>query len=634
MAKRGRGITETDIAINKVLGTSIGPPPPERKPRKTVKRLAEMLAAATYPATRNRPEIPVDSNGYLTEGATFDDLVEWVSSQTLTEAEEFESALVVVSESYEDDLEEAVMASPKEDKPSERIPHPEDLPGQTGEGIKTGEELSVPFNEADKPKDDEEGDETVEEATTSAGITPHVTVSTDGKRSRDNYRLEEREEMRSTLRELWGDVEEGCGSKHKKGKLPKGVLARVYYKKASRYDRKNRNQRIYESKYAKKALEELDEMAKGGRAFVLESHPKRNAKGRPRATGSRDVAGLIRLAEYNEAERVGGIVIDVINTEAGRDSAAILEAGGDLPVSSRAKGATRIATYYEGADGPIGVKPGRMGLRRLVESRKAAAITVVGPYRYEAYDFVAGRQSDPGALSTHIISEAEEASIEESETMNLEEFKAEHGEAYVAMLEEAVATAKRAVLEELKVSVESEEDVEEALSLIGQTMDQSGMLVEAIEEANEKIATLEEALEGADPIEEAEEPEVDPEKQALEERLAELEAKNHAHEMKNLFESLLEESAIGPYRTFVEALVLGASPKDDEALNQLFESAETLVTGIASTARRMARKNVRAVGVGRGRAERSVEKEAQLSELRESVGDVEDADAYDGFYQG
>lgn len=650
-------ITEVDLAINRVLGTSIGPPPAAKKPekRRADVRLAEMLAATTYATSPARartgePGAVLGRDGYLAEGATYADLVEWVSSQTLFEDAGFEVGLVELADDYSAQLEEQAMIVEAEDKPSERTPDPDDLPGQTGPGVKTPEELSVPFNEEERGKPDDEdsenepddgddmpeGDEDkkteVEEATTTAGVTAFPTEATDGRHTYQMRRDEERKRMRSQLQELWdgATLEEMC-SKHKTSKLPKGVLARVYYKKASQYDKMNRNQRVYESKYARGAIKELDEMAKAGRAFVLEAHPPKDSKSRPQASGAKTVAGLIRLAEYHEESRAAGVVFDIINTSSGRDAAAIVEAGGDLPLSSRAKGATRITTYYEGVDGPIGKRPGRYGVRELIESRQARPITVVGPYRYDGYDIVAGRQSDPGAVTDHIIREAEEDASTGSIEMNLTEFKEAHPDAYAEFVQEAALAAKRAVLEELNVAAETETDVQEAIELIGQTMDQQEALLEALEERDARIADL---TEGEEDIEEAE----DPRLAEANRRIAELEARNHAHEMGVLFESLCENSPASPYEKFMRPLVLGSTPKSDAAARDLFEQAESLILGIASEARRIARKGATPVAVGIGRGERREQRTQHLNEVAapsgEALGDIEEADAYDGFNPG
>lgn len=213
--------------------------------------------------------------------------------------------------------------------------------------------------------------------------------------------------------------------------LPKGVLMRVDAT-LGQVDTVNRNNRVYPRELMAR---ELKAAAKKGGAmkergmFALADHPQFSwfGGGDPPSGSTRAIAGIQNTAEFASAasaespDVVG--TIDIIDSENGREIAAVVRAGGSIGISQRGWGTVEEDVFTDAA------------------GRQVVAGVVQQDYHLEAWDFVIGPSADAGV--TGYLECAESA--EEPNQMTLESIKANHPALYAAIMAEGASAEKLSV---------------------------------------------------------------------------------------------------------------------------------------------------------------------------------------------
>lgn len=180
---------------------------------------------------------------------------------------------------------------------------------------------------------------------------------------------------------LPGVVAEAAAPGEEPKPLPAGVLMRVEAV-LGQVDTVNRNGRIYPRETMVRELK----AAKGGSIkdrsmFALADHPGGWFSADPPSGSTRKIAGIQSEAYLKGPEdpNVYGC-IDIIDTDDGRDIAAVVRAGGAIGISQRGYGSVAEDVYKDAA------------------GRRVVAGIVQPDYHLEAWDFVLGPSADAGVV--------------------------------------------------------------------------------------------------------------------------------------------------------------------------------------------------------------------------------------------
>lgn len=387
------------------------------------------------------------------------------------------------------------------------------------------------------------------------------------------------------------DTKPGAVSEAQRGKLPPGVLARVYWTEAQAADRMNRNRRIYKASHMPTAVENANGLAEGGQLFILGGHPKSKTQ------SFSEVAGIGRVVSYDESTGSVSLVADIINTREGRDVAAALAAGAALPVSSRATGKLTVEQRYSG----------RFGVFEAEDGPRRKPIFLLDNYKFIGWDLVPGIQSVPGSVAR---------------------------QDNIQMRHEAT--------EQTSV-VESAEDPTEDLMADKKLQER----IDALEAEKLEMAARIEALEGectvlAEQVVafEAQLPEPEPTKdpviEAMEREIQKLKSDKLFAEMNEFVDTLIGRSPYAGFADLIKPLVIreGYVPESPEVAEARFSNTEGYVKAVLSRARNVQKQQVSRPlpykGTAMGMTRPAQQNEGLLVEadLAMAIGDTDDADSF------
>lgn len=224
-------------------------------------------------------------------------------------------------------------------------------------------------------------------------------------------------------------VQDAAVRKEGEDALPSGVLMRVDAV-LGQVDTVNRNNRVYRRELMAR---EIKAAAKKGGAmkergmFALADHPQFSffGGGDPPNGSTTRIAGIQNTAEFAaaasaESPDVVG-TIDIIDSENGREIAAVVRAGGSLGISQRGWGTVEEDVFTD------------------AQGRQVVAGVVQDDYHLEAWDFVIGPSADAGVVG---FRESAGDGAEDAMDITLENLKLHHP-ALVAALKAEGAEGER-----------------------------------------------------------------------------------------------------------------------------------------------------------------------------------------------
>lgn len=232
-----------------------------------------------------------------------------------------------------------------------------------------------------------------------------------------------------------------------------------------RADTRNRNGRVYPRALLKREVESFQKHIAEGTSYGEADHPQ---PGKAPSVLRQAILWKSMKMDEDGAVRARGIVME---TDAGKQVRAILDAGGAVGSSSRGRGSVSLKA--------AGTVP-------VTNADPKEQLEVVNEdYRMRTVDIVIDQSVEDAVSSRikyeqHLIEREFGESLQEEETMTLKELKEEHPEVYAALLAEAKADAgvDEAAIQAALGDMLAEKEAEIRASIMEELEDDGALLSE------------------------------------------------------------------------------------------------------------------------------------------------------------